>query len=261
MIRYTTLGFCFTFAVMVAAQGQQTDTQPPAPPVEPPGQLMEQAKFDPTKAPIKEIAPGVFDIRGVKLIKADRSVSFPAVINLVDAPQEYFLVSQYGASHESIFRTRVKPIDVHVAMLLLGAKGAPPIDAAAVARAEPTRDPFQGSIVGDEVEIFVSWQEGEETGLSVSAGVVTKTLIDGDEKLLTDATWIFNGSRIHDGYYMAQINGNVISLIADQFSMINYVGPGADNDDIWRANADLLPEKETPVIVTIRLKPKADAEN
>ena len=236
-------------ASLPAVLGQPAASPAGGPPSAP---HMELAKFDPSKTPVKQISPGVYDVRGIRLIKSDRSVSFPAVVNLIDAPQEYFLVSQFGASHESIFRTKINPIDLHVAMLLLGAKGAPLVDSNKAAVAEPARNPYEGKISGDEVELVVSWQN-DAGGLSVSAGSVTLSMLSGKEAPLVNAKWIYNGSRLHDGMYMAQVNGNFVSLIADEFAMINYQGPGSENDDIWRANTALLPKTETPVTVTIRL--------
>ncbi len=230
-------------------RGQEAASNPVTAPVASP---IDSAKLDPEKTPVVEIAPGVYDLRGVRMVKADRSVSFPAVVNLVKGPQEYFLVTGYGASHESVLRTSVQPIDLHVAMLLLGAKGAPSIDVAAAAAGAPTREPFKGTIEGDAVEVFVSWSK-EDVGLSVKAGTATLTILSGQEKPLLNAQWVYNGSRLNDGLYMAQVTGNIISLIADEFSMMNYVGPGSDNDDIWRANATVLPKPGDSVVVTIRM--------
>ncbi len=213
----------------------------------------EDAKFDPENTPVKEVAPGVYDLRGIRLIKADRSVSFPAVVNMVDGPQEYFLVTAFGASHESVLRTSVQPTDLHVAMLLLGAKGTQTAGVDAAGAGEPARDPYQGRIDGDEIEIFVSWQS-KDVSLSVEAGIATITTESGAPKPLVDARWRYNGSEILNGRYMGQVTGNIISLISDPYSMINHVGPGAGNDDIWQANAGVLPDKDSSVIVTIRLK-------
>src|SRR5438876_190024 len=77
-----------------------------------------------SNAPLKEIQPGIFHLADVKIDKRQRTVSFPAVMNLRQGAMEYFLVTSWGKVHESILRTDTEPFRIHVAMLLLGAKDA-----------------------------------------------------------------------------------------------------------------------------------------
>lgn len=214
-------------------------------------QLRESARLDLSKAQVKEISPGVYDLRGIRMIKADRSVSFPAEVNLIDAPMEYFLVTNYGASHESIFRTNIQPIDLHIAMLLLGAKGAVR-DGKNPVSTEKSRNPSESPITGDKVEITVSWQR-ENLGLSLRASSVALTTLTGKKETLEIGKWIYNGSELNDGIFIAQIHGDIVSLISNEFALINYVGAGAENDDIWLANRALLPPVGQGVTITVRL--------
>ena len=73
--------------------------------------------------PPKEVAPGVFELGTIRLDKNASTVSFPAKVNMVDGLIEYILVTSKGATHESVLVTEVSPQNVHMAMLLLGAKG------------------------------------------------------------------------------------------------------------------------------------------
>src|SRR5688572_12316862 len=77
------------------------------------------------KAP-KEVAPGVFEVGAVKLDKNTHTVTVPAKVNMVDGLVEYLMVTPLGAVHESVLVSEAQPQDVHMAMLLIGAKGMVP---------------------------------------------------------------------------------------------------------------------------------------
>src|SRR4051794_514358 len=79
--------------------------------------------FPANKPPLKTIAPGIFELGRVRLDKNQKSVSFPAVLNMNQALAEYLVVTTNGKTHESLLRTEAEPWHIHVAMLLLGAKG------------------------------------------------------------------------------------------------------------------------------------------
>jgi len=69
--------------------------------------------------PIREISPGIFALGEVRIDKEQRTVSFPARLNLDEGPMEYFLVTSWGKTHESILKTDTEPFRIHLAMLLL----------------------------------------------------------------------------------------------------------------------------------------------
>ena len=74
--------------------------------------------------PIREISPGIFALGEVRIDKEQRAVSFPARLNLDEGPMEYFLVTSWGKTHESILKTDTEPFRIHLAMLLLDTNAA-----------------------------------------------------------------------------------------------------------------------------------------
>src|SRR6185503_20935166 len=50
--------------------------------------------------PLRMIGTGVFQLGEVTLDKPHRTVGFPAVLKLNEGPMEYFLVTDYGKTHE-----------------------------------------------------------------------------------------------------------------------------------------------------------------
>src|SRR5437868_14519404 len=75
-----------------------------------------------TNLPVRALGGGVFQVGEVTLDQSNRTVRFPARVNMRDETVEYAIVHRTGKTHESIFRTEVRPRDIHVAMLLLDVK-------------------------------------------------------------------------------------------------------------------------------------------
>jgi hypothetical protein len=198
------------------------------------------------EAAVREISPGIFAVGEVKLDKALRTVQFPAVINLEDAPVEYLLVTERGKVHESVLRTQAEPYHIHLAMLLLGVKGGNTNDFSEIKPAD---------IPGDKVNVEVSWTGPE--GLKKVAA--EKLVWNREEKQhMTLGPWVYNGSSVVDGFFLAQQEGSIISLIVDPIAIINNPRVGAENDEIWMVNTNGLPPLNSPVQVTLRLQERKD---
>ena len=65
--------------------------------------------------------------------------------------------------------------------------------------------------------------------------------------------WIYNGSRLREDGFAAQIDGSIVSLITDPDALINNPRSGREDDDNWLPRAKELPALNSPVEVTIRL--------
>jgi hypothetical protein len=210
-----------------------------------------------TNTPIKEIQPGIFQIGEVRLDKTNRTVSFPAQLNMTEGLIEYLLVTSGGKTHESLLRTEIQPFHLQTAMLLLGAKGAPP--------SALTNTPPGGQIVGSK--------DGKDTSPVLPGEPITITVGWTEKKkpkqvplescvynLKTKATmprgdFTFTGSRIWEGAFIAQQEGSIMAIISDADAMINNPRPGRDSDEIWQPAAKVLP-RDTPLTITIALKPR-----
>ncbi len=203
---------------------------------------------------IRAVGPGVFELGGVRMDKQQRTVSFPAVLNRDHGPMEYFLVTTYGKTHESILRTEVQPYHIHLAMLLLDAKGAGTNafpGNAAQNPGGPLKNPSKETIAGDRVTIAVHWRvDGKET-TRPAQDLVFNTQA---KSVLGKGQWVYNGSQVWQGSFFAQKDGSLVTLITDPGALINNTGPGHDNDDIWTANTNNLPPPNTVLEVTIKLE-------
>jgi hypothetical protein len=197
-----------------------------------------------TNAPFKRVAPGVFELGKVRLDKQQRTVQFPAAINMAEGLLEYAVVAMNGKLHESLLMTEADPVHIHLAMLLLGAKGEtnPP---ATSTTAPPV-------IAGDKVNVWVDWKwHGTERRVRIEQMIYNLET----RSPVSRGPWTYNGSRVVEGTYLAHRDGSIVALITDPDALINNPRPGRDNDQIWFVNTDAVPRADTPVQVTVELNP------
>jgi hypothetical protein len=206
-----------------------------------------------TNSQLRMVEPGIFEIGKVRLDQRHRSVSFPAMLDKSQGLMEYFLVTTYGKTHESILKTEAQPYHIHLAMLLLGAAGPGSADfpgSPTNGVPGPVVHPSKETMPGNKVTISVKWKTSAgETRHSPQDLIFkndTRGVMEGDR-------WVYNGSLIVQNKFLAQMDGSIISLVTDPVALINYTGPGHDNDLIWEPNATNLPAADVPVEVTITL--------
>jgi hypothetical protein len=248
--------------------------------------VTNQTSSTTTPPPLKEVAPGVFQIGLVQLDKTRKSVQFPAVLNMDHGLIEYLLVTTRGKTHESLLKTDAQPYHVHVAMLLLGAKGAAqskellkvPVTQQHVNTPGATNR-LAELLKGDPVRIELTWtnfgkvsgtassprpsppEEEREKNTGSSPRVMNVPAEDCINNLQTGKTavrtnWNYNGSRVVDGIFMAQQEGSIVAVIDDVDAMVNNPRPDHDNDQIWQVRTNFVPKVGEKVLVTIRLEGK-----
>ena len=157
---------------------------------------------------------------------------------------EYLLVTNSGKTHESLLRADVQPYHIHLALLLLGAKGA------------QTNDYPEGKtapIPGDRVSIAVAWTtKGKEQSRPAEQLVLNRRT----RAPASPGPWTYNGSRTVEGTFIAQRDGSIVSLITDGDALINNPRAGREDDEFWEINKADLPPLHTPVQVTLKLDPE-----
>jgi hypothetical protein len=211
----------------------------PAAPAKTEGENRKAETFQP---PLKQIGPGLFELGGVRLDKAQRAISFPAVLNMNTNLIEYLIVTTFGKTHESLLRTEVAPYQIQVALLLLGARGAGTND---------FPENHARPLPGDKVGIELSWKVDGNTKLRRAEECVRNRQTQSPA---STGPWIYNGSRMVEGVFIAQELGSIVSLIEDTDALINNPRPGRDNDEIWEIKSEGLPPLNSPVQVTIKLE-------
>lgn len=214
---------------------------PPAPglpPVSPPPPAAGMPAGSPPA--LTYVAPGVFEIGRCRITKAEGKVEFPASVNMKEGLIEYLVVGDSGKLHESLLRTEVEPYALQVALLLSGLEGS------------LTPLSFQGEAklpTGDAIDILVAWQE---KGKDHTARI-EELVLQGKESA-GPVPWVFTGSLVSDGVFVAQAEKSIIAVFHDPTAMIDHRLPGGANDEIWTVNSQVTPAVGTPMMVTITKK-------
>jgi hypothetical protein len=206
---------------------QQTRDRQPQPPV------------------IKMLAPGVFEIGGVKILKKMDQVSFPASVNMAEGLLEYLIVGGAGKLHESLLKTDIEPYSLQIALLLLGLEGT-------TKPLSMQGDP--GRPEGDPVTIHVQWKENNRMkDVPIESWVVDKN----KKGPLDPVNWVFTGSMISDGVFMAQVEKSIVAVFHDPAALIDNPLPDGASDEVWFVNQGQVPPVGTKVTVLIRKQKKS----
>ena len=211
----------------------------------PPAKTIEEIQ-QPKMAPVapEPIGPGRYRIGEIVLDKTDRSVTFPATINMNEGLLEYLLVGASGKTHESLLRTHVEPYALQVACLLVGLEGT------------STPLSFQGDPrvpKGDGIDISIRVQGGDSSKAVKPEKWLLHTVGDAKQPV-SKVRWIFTGSMVNSGRFAAQMTGSIVALYHDPAAMVDNASPGGENDKVWFVRSETTPPVGTPVVVTFRSK-------
>jgi hypothetical protein len=196
--------------------------------------------------PVEKTAPGMYKMGEIVINKKERSVSFPALVNQQDGLLEYLVVHARGKVHESLFKTKVEPYYLNLALLLLEFEGTD----------RPLR--FQGDPAvphGDPLSITVSYVTKDDKKVSAvpEKWIVLKKYNDPSYREDVGVLkWVYTGARVWNGRFAAQTGGSIVAVYHDPDAMIDNASLGAESDKIWHVNAKTAPPLGTPVTITIR---------
>jgi hypothetical protein len=169
----------------------------------------------------------------------------------VEDPLEFFCVMTGTSEHESVLRSRVKPSDLHLALLMIGLEPGAPVSYSEVAkRWLPPHGP--------PIQIHCEFERDGQT-VSVPAYRMMRNLKTREE--MPPLTWIFAGSRVMpDGNYAADVVGYLVSIVNFDLTVIDVpkLASSANETLEWETNFDLVPTRGTKV--TMIIEPASDVE-
>ena len=194
---------------------------------------------------IIKIEDGVYEFGGIIINRNLRSITVPAVSNQRNGLVEYGLVHEEGKIHESLFRTKVRPQIFHTSLLLLKIK---PVDS--FFENIWSDDPKQIDYSDRCLEIIVTWDENGTKHESLLESLSTN---QGKSNEANEKLFIFTGSRMVDGNFLAESTGSIVAVYADDNAIINNSHYDSVNDDVWIANKHKMPPLEMPVKISFHL--------
>ena len=224
----------------------------------------------PELSPGEEEALRKLNLPGIKLNLKERCIDVNATVCLHEGLLELVACTKGSKEHESILSIEARPMHIHAAMLLIGAKPGTPAMRKARDEArtrwvsvEPVGDPIGVSIVFPDskgkpqehpISKFISPAQPDEI-----VGVLTK------KKLETfPASFLFAGSHLVENgpgpkKYVCEQSGNVISIstFGDELLCLPGIHGHQNNGLAWQVNPKGLPRVGEQVILRLRLKAKA----
>lgn len=238
----------FLFSLLANAQGPPPRNPPTGKP--------------PEKSAIKKIGGTSYEIGGILFDGASRVIRVPCAVNMTEGVIEYALVSETGKTHESLLKTKVKPFDLQIALLLcryephpgelINTLVNPPPELRAMAERKMERPG------ANRLKISVEWKDAG--GKEHSAGLTDWIHSDKDGKPMNSPWWIFNGADVGDGIFSAELDGSFISVHFDLVSLMGNPAKGIDNDQNWEIESKKVPAVDTAVTLIISPVPDDNAK-
>jgi len=192
---------------------------------------------------ITKVNSELFEFGQILINKERREFSFPAICNQTNGLVEYALVHDEGKTHESLMRTSVSPRLIHACLLLL--KEKPQAHFFSQLKNSPSRP---GQI--HSIKIFVEWKEG---GVPRKETINSMVVCQTDGRVLKENTFVFTGSKVMEGSYLAEMDGSIVAIYHDERATLNSRDDQSKFDDVWIANELSMPAKETPVTIRFQL--------
>jgi hypothetical protein len=244
---------CFVLAAMlcVACAGVASAQAPPPKP--PPSNIK--------KAPITKTGDDTYEMGGLQFNSATREIRIPTVINMREGVIEYALVTDMGKTHESLLSTKVRPFDVNVAMLLCHYE--PHAGEIIKMLREPT--PELAVLAKKKIEhpganhvlLTVEWSDKDGKHTAPMGSWIHN---EREKKTLDIPYWIYNGSDMGDGIFMADGDGSFISV---HFDLVGILGSNAKwfgDDNNWTLETNAIPPVNYPVTLIISPAPSSSSQ-
>ena len=143
----------------------------------------------------------------------NRILEFNATSNQRNGLIEYALVHESGKTHESLFRTKVRPQILHASLLLL----KQPVESRFFENLW-SEEPRKLDLGKSRIRTEVQW---DQNGTLHTSSLEELSLNTKDKSSLRDGAFIFTGSKKIEGTYLAELSGSMIAVYADEEAVIN----------------------------------------
>jgi hypothetical protein len=191
---------------------------------------------------LRRIQDNLYRIADITVDTKQRTVTFPAKVNLTQGILEVLICTEYGKTHESLLVTNVDPLQLNVAFLLLGLEGGNAVKY----QGDPTKP------VGSPVEIWLKVKKGDKEQLIRTEDWVYNT---HKNRPMLHTQWIYVGSVLTRDGFMAQREGQIATTFHDPFALIDNPLPGGGDDTVYVVHTKEVPPSGTLVTVVIKAVP------
>ncbi|MCW1887775.1 YdjY domain-containing protein [Luteolibacter flavescens] len=222
-------------------------------PVEPSTLPAPDQPVAPVEPPVKELDKERVQIGDVILNRKTREIRFPAAVNMAGGELlEFALVHVNGKVHESLLVTETSATDINLAFKLLRYPAS--AELYSIANENGTMSNKFHEVADDvkagaRLDIGVEWEAEGKTRTAklndwISHGTTNAQMPAADP-------WVYGGSGIHDGKFVADLTGDYIAIFLSNAALINFSGKDNNSDEVWLPFPKRVPTEGTKVTVTI----------
>lgn len=172
---------------------------------------------DTADAPVRceELANGDIRLGEVLLHRRTREISFPAAVNLSKGILEVLIATPGGRLHESLLCSPARPLHLQTLLYLLDLHNGPRL---------PDAEGRQGAIL----DIDLEWRDADDK--PVREPVEQWVLDQRTHEPMQRHGWVFVGSAIADGVFLADAEGNLVITYSPAATVLD-IPDVAGNDD------------------------------
>jgi hypothetical protein len=271
-MRGVLLSACLLLACLSTAGA--AEQQAPAPSAEAGAAAQEKPAPPPV---IRRIGPDLVQVGAVVVDAKTRTIRCKGHVAMSEGgPLDLLACLPTGKSYESIFTLDMRPMDLQVALLLLGlTPGRNPAYKYQPDESGADRKP------GDEVLLYVEWtptpkagetpkaaERAKDAAPAPAAALPAKKRVRAEEFLfsrekkqsLKDVRWVFLGSTMTNGRFGADLEGSLIATYHDPLSILELdhpmIGEDQYQDMDYSINSVLCPPVGTPIDLVVELPHK-----
>lgn len=183
----------------------------------------------------RRLANGDVVLGEIRLHRRERELSFPGAINQLAGALEVLISTPDGRLHEALLRTAARPLHLQTMLYLLGLRNG-------------RRLTGPEGRQGDIVDIDIEWKRA--TGEIVREPVESWILDQRTGKQAERCGWVFVGSAVADGVFLADATGNVAVTYSVSDTVLDTPDRGGEDDTLFVANS---PKREPGLDALVRI--------
>jgi hypothetical protein len=211
-----------------------------------------EPKADDDKPNIIRLDDGRMKLGDITFDPKTREVRVPCTVNMREGLLEFAVVHENGKVHEALLVTKCSPTDINIAMKLLRYTASEELYAIERERGVLTdKYPEVPEAIrkAARVDLKVEW---EKDGKSETVALADWIMHSQTTKPMGQEPWIYGGSLVYDGSFVAELTGDIASIFVARGSLLLYPGKDNFNDETWLPQTKRIPPEGTTVYFIIQ---------
>ena len=198
---------------------------------------------DAAKPPVgvKRLADGNLQVGEIIVRVARGELAFPARFELQEGALEVIIAKPNGRLHETLLVTPCSALQLQTLLYLLHADNG-------------ARKAGKFERRGDLVDIDIEWTDDD--GKKLREPIETWITDNRTQKPMKRIGWVFVGSEVREGTFLADAEGNVVVNWSQGSTVLDSADPESENDMLHSVNTKKPQPKKHPA-VTVVFKPRS----